>query len=160
MGEDLALPDRMSVRTPMQWSSEPNGGFSKAPAGMVAPAVIEGGRYGFPRVNVADQEFRHGSLFSKVAQLVHRRPELGELPPHRCEALALRQRSVFAVAHHRGSDAVLMLANLSTDEVEVDLPYDVRTDLLADSEYEPASKNSVRLAGHGYRWLHCHAAAA
>jgi maltose alpha-D-glucosyltransferase / alpha-amylase len=160
MGEDLSLPDRMSVRTPMQWSSDANGGFSKAPAEMVAPSVLPGGPYGFSQVNVAEQELRPGSLFSKVAQLVRTRRQLGELPPRRCEALALRQRSVFAVLHHRGSESVLMLANLSADEVEVDLPCDVQTDLLADSEYEPASKNSVRLTGHGYRWLHCHAATA
>ncbi len=31
MGDDLSLPERNSVRTPMQWSDEPNGGFSTAP---------------------------------------------------------------------------------------------------------------------------------
>lgn len=30
---------------------------------------------------------------------------------------------------------------------------DVKADLLADSEYEPATRESVYLAAHGYRWL-------
>ena len=30
MGEDLTLKERAAIRTPMQWSDEPNGGFSTA----------------------------------------------------------------------------------------------------------------------------------
>ena len=30
MGDDLSLPEREAVRTPMQWSADPNGGFSAA----------------------------------------------------------------------------------------------------------------------------------
>ena len=29
MGDDLALPERNCARTPMQWSTEPHGGFTK-----------------------------------------------------------------------------------------------------------------------------------
>ena len=155
MGEDLSLPDRAAVRTPMQWSSAPNGGFSKAPPETVRPAAVDRGPYAYSRVNVADQELRADSQFSKVAQLVRTRRDLGDCPSGHCEALSLRQRSVFGVVHHRPGDSVLMLANLSPDELEVELPYDVRSDLLADGEYEPAGR-SLRLAGHGYRWLRVH----
>jgi maltose alpha-D-glucosyltransferase/alpha-amylase len=48
MGEDLSLPQREAVRTPMQWSDEPNGGFSTAEK-TVHP-VISGGLYGYERV--------------------------------------------------------------------------------------------------------------
>ena len=156
MGEDLSLPDRAAVRTPMQWSSAPNGGFSKAPPETVRPAAVDRGPYAYSRVNVADQELRADSQFSKVAQLVRTRRDLGDCPSGHCEALSLRQRSVFGVVHHRPGDSVLMLANLSPDELEVELPNDVRSDLLADGEYEPAAGRSLRLAGHGYRWLRVH----
>ena len=156
MGDDLSLPDRMSVRTPMQWSAEPNGGFSKAPPGVVGPGPIRSGPFAFTRVNVEDQELRTDSLLSRVSQLVRMRRELGELPSHRAEPIPLDHPAVFGVLHHRADDSVLMLANLSTDEVRLRLPYDVRADLLADSEYEPARKDSVVLAGHGYRWLRVH----
>ncbi|MET9268172.1 alpha-amylase family protein [Kribbella sp. NPDC003557] len=153
MGEDLSLPDRAAVRTPMQWTSGPNGGFSKAPPETVRPEAVEGGPYGYVRVNVADQELRPDSQLSKVAQLARTRRELGDCPSGHCEALSLRQRPVFGVVHHRAEDSVLMLANLSTEELQVDIPYDARSDLLADTDYEPASGRSVRLTGHGYRWL-------
>jgi maltose alpha-D-glucosyltransferase/alpha-amylase len=156
MGEDLSLPDRAAVRTPMQWSAQPNGGFSKAPTEIVRPAVIDQGPYAYSRVNVADQELRPDSQLSKVAQLARTRRQLGDCPSSHCEALSLRQRAVFGVVHHRPGDSVVMLANLCPDELEVELPYEVRSDLLADSDYEPATGTSVRLAGHGYRWLRVH----
>ena len=41
-GDDLSLPDRLSVRTPMQWSSRVNGGFSTAaPEDLVRPATAQ-----------------------------------------------------------------------------------------------------------------------
>jgi maltose alpha-D-glucosyltransferase/alpha-amylase len=123
MSEDLSLPERFAVRTPMDWSL------------------------------VAEQELRTGSLLSRVSQMVHFRRGLGELPPRRCEAVSFEPRSVFGVVHHRAEDAVLMLANLSDVEVDLQLEYDVKADLLADSQYEPARADAVQLAGYGYRWL-------
>jgi maltose alpha-D-glucosyltransferase/alpha-amylase len=155
MSEDLSLPDRASVRTPMQWSAAENAGFSKAPPSLVEPEPIASGPYSFTDVNVAEQELRTGSLLSRVSQLTAARRELGVLPSGRCEGLAFEPRSVFGVLHHRSDDAVLMLANLSPDEARVHLPYDVRADLLADSNYEPATKEVV-LRGYGYRWLRIH----
>jgi maltose alpha-D-glucosyltransferase/alpha-amylase len=156
MGDDLSLPDRMSVRTPMQWSSGLNGGFSKAPPGVVGPGPIHRGPFAFSRINVEDQELRSDTLLSRVSQVIRSRRELGELRSERCEPVAFEQRSVFGVLHHRADDSVLMLANLSADEVRVRLPYDVRADLLADSAYDPARRDAVQLAGHGYRWLRVH----
>jgi maltose alpha-D-glucosyltransferase/alpha-amylase len=153
MGDDPSLPDRATVRTPMQWSSGQNAGFSDAPPALADPSPIEEGPYGAERVNVADQELRGGSLLSKVSQLVRRRRELGELPAARCEALELGGRSVLGLLHHRQDDGVLMMVNLSGDQVEVRLPYTVEADLLADGAYEPATTGAVRMAGYGYRWL-------
>src|SRR5207248_5782790 len=53
MGDDLKLPERNAARTPMQWSTEPHGGFTKA-ARPILP-VISTGPYGFEHVNVAEQ---------------------------------------------------------------------------------------------------------
>ena len=41
MGDDLALPERECARTPMQWSTEPQGGFTKADKPVV-PVISEG----------------------------------------------------------------------------------------------------------------------
>ena len=45
MGDDLTLPERNCARTPMQWSTEPNGGFTKSEKPIMP--VISEGPYGF-----------------------------------------------------------------------------------------------------------------
>lgn len=62
MGDDLSLPDRNGVRTPMQWNAGTSGGFSSAqPAECFFPPVQDP-VYGFGRVNVQSQEQDPGSL--------------------------------------------------------------------------------------------------
>jgi maltose alpha-D-glucosyltransferase/alpha-amylase len=62
MGDDLSLPERNCARTPMQWSTEPHGGFTSARK-PVRP-VISGGAYGFEHVNVAAQRRDPDSLMN------------------------------------------------------------------------------------------------
>ena len=45
MGDDLRLPERNCARTPMQWSTEPHGGFTKSDKSVLP--VIDEGPYGF-----------------------------------------------------------------------------------------------------------------
>src|SRR5215213_8508921 len=71
MGEDLDLPERYAVRTPMQWSDEePHGGFSSAPSGTVIRPAVRDEPYGFRRVNVAEQREDPDSLLHRVRRMV------------------------------------------------------------------------------------------
>src|ERR1700740_2030706 len=55
MGDNFHLGDRDGVRTPMQWSSDRNGGFSRAdPASLVLPVIMDP-LYGYEAVNVEAQ---------------------------------------------------------------------------------------------------------
>ena len=87
MGDDLSLPERNSVRTPMQWSDEPNAGFSTAPAGQAwSGPVVTRAKFDYRRVNVAAQHdlawLAHGA---RAAARPRRRacPEVG-WGKHRC----------------------------------------------------------------------------
>ena len=80
MGDDLSLPERNSVRTPMQWSDEPSAGFSDAPADKLVRPVVTDEPFDYRRVNVAAQHDVPGSLMEHVQRLVRTRraaPEIG-----------------------------------------------------------------------------------
>ena len=63
MGDDLSLEERNSVRTPMQWSAERNGGFSTAAKECLRRAVISKGKFSFRQVNIETSR-REPDLFS------------------------------------------------------------------------------------------------
>src|SRR4029453_13608841 len=75
MGDNVALPDRNGVRTPMQWTDGPNAGFSTAPPADLVLPVIQDAIYGPATVNVAAQERESTSLLARVTSLVHARRE-------------------------------------------------------------------------------------
>ena len=68
-GDNIWLPDRDGVRTPMQWSSDRNGGFSKAdPERLYLPA-IQNDQYGYAQMNVESQLKRENSLLRWICLL-------------------------------------------------------------------------------------------
>jgi maltose alpha-D-glucosyltransferase/alpha-amylase len=71
MGDDLRLKERNSVRTPMQWSEEPQAGFSSAKK-TVLP-VISKGPYSYTRVNVEAQRRDPNSLLSWTERMIRLR---------------------------------------------------------------------------------------
>src|SRR5437899_3258492 len=62
MGEDLALPERNALRTPMQWSGGPGGGFTTAAREKQVRPVLTRGRYGAGQTNVESQQRDAASL--------------------------------------------------------------------------------------------------
>ncbi|WP_240643993.1 alpha-amylase family protein [Antribacter gilvus] len=125
MGDDLDRPEREAGRTPMQWTSGPNAGFSTAePENLVAPFVT--GSYAPKNVNVYDQQVHPGSLLSKVSAMIRARlalRETGLVVPERLEARTDDgpAHQVLALRYTLGESTVTMLANLGPDDVEVTL---------------------------------------
>ncbi|MEQ4305766.1 alpha-amylase family protein [Plantactinospora sp. B6F1] len=160
MGEDLSLPGRESIRTPMQWSGKPNAGFSTAPADRLVRPVIDSGEYGYERVNVTAQRHDPKSLlawFERMIRTLREAPEVGsgscthvdqEMPPgvlaHRADGLT----GCMLFLHNLGARPAVV--NLGALLPEADMPIDV----LADREYPPVGKlDALELAGYGYRWI-------
>jgi maltose alpha-D-glucosyltransferase/alpha-amylase len=79
MGENLQIDGRYSVRSPMQWSAGPNGGFSTAPDAARLRRPLPDGEYGPEHVNVADQRRDPRALLSWFERLLRRRRECPEL---------------------------------------------------------------------------------
>ncbi len=161
MGENLAAEGRLAVRTPMQWSSGPGGGFSRAEPGRLAGPVTDGG-FGPDHVNVADQRRDGGSLLTFVQTLVRRYRECPELGWAE-EVEILEQPHAAVLAHRSTWDDASMVAlhNLGPEPVVVPLRLDDCTedarlvDLLADDAYDVAADGRVQVAldAYGYRWL-------
>jgi maltose alpha-D-glucosyltransferase/alpha-amylase len=78
MGDNLDLPERNCARTPMQWSDEPHGGFTKSDKPFMP--VISGGPYGFEHVNAAIQRRHPDSLLNWTERIIRMRKEV----PERC----------------------------------------------------------------------------
>ena len=97
MGDDLSLPERKAVRTPMQWTADANGGFSTRRRRPELPVVAKG-PFGYQQVNVADQRRDPRSLLNLIERLIRTRkecPEFGwgehqELPTGSPNVLAVR----------------------------------------------------------------------
>jgi glycosidase len=77
MAENLAIEGRYSVRAPMQWSDEPQAGFTTA-AEPCRP-LVEQGRFGFRELNVTRQRRDSESLLNWMERLIRRRRECPEL---------------------------------------------------------------------------------
>jgi maltose alpha-D-glucosyltransferase/alpha-amylase len=161
MGENLGLPDREAVRTPMQWDDSPNGGFSSAPADSLRRPVTMRGHYGAKRVNVRAQNRDPDSLLRWFENLIHTLRTAPEIGTGRCQIVDVPlPRSVLAHRFDAPSGSILLLHNLADSEVSLDIgpldgmhgdPYD----LLVDGPYDaPDSRLSgLLLHGWGYRWL-------
>ena len=68
MGDDIWRADRNGVRTPMQWDSSHNAGFSDA--GTLYEAVLDDDIYGYRRINVAQQQADPNSLWHAIRHML------------------------------------------------------------------------------------------
>jgi maltose alpha-D-glucosyltransferase/alpha-amylase len=161
MGEDLTLTERNAIRTPMQWSDGPHGGFSTARRKRdLRRPVITGGDFGFETVNVEDQQRDPASLlgwFQRALLILRECPEFGV---GACTYVDTGQRSVLALVHDAPSGAMLALINLADESSTIDLgPQEAQEgdpiDVFADSDYPAlgADLHDIAIGPYGYRWI-------
>src|SRR4051794_26372443 len=157
MGENLAIEDRYAVRSPMQWSADAHGGFTKAPRS-VRP--LPEGDFSPRRVNVHDQRRDPGSLLRFMQHLIlsrRERPEFGwgsvtliesEAPSLLCHRCDWQGSTVVAVHNLADAEAQATL-ELGPDACAVD-------DVLAGGrafDVDEDGRLDVRLDAYGYLWL-------
>jgi maltose alpha-D-glucosyltransferase/alpha-amylase len=127
MGDNIHLGDRDGVRTPMQWSVDRNGGFSRAdPAALVLPPIMDP-IYGFQAVNVESQARDQHSLlnWTRTMLAVRRRHQAFGRGTQRF--LYPQNRKILAYtreyADDSGEEVILCVSNLSrtAQAVELDL---------------------------------------
>jgi len=161
MGEDLRLPERNAIRTPMQWSSAPNAGFSTARRKRdLRRPVVDHGEFGFQEVNVEAQQLDPGSLLAWFQRALSALRECPEMTSGSCRYIDTGDRAVLALVHDAPSGAMLAVTNLGPTKRTVDLvPLDEQSgepyEVFADRSYPPvgAGLQQIEVAGYGYRWI-------
>jgi maltose alpha-D-glucosyltransferase/alpha-amylase len=152
MGDDLSQPERMAARTPMQWSSGPNGGFSTAPRRELVVPAISRGAFSYGAVNVADAQRDDASLLRFVQRAIRTRRRLRELKGS-WEPLRVREPGVLALRYRHDGDTLVALHNLSRRPVRVHgAEASGFVDAFANRAYPPPAR-AVELDGYGFRWL-------
>ncbi len=117
MWDDVELPDRDGVRTPMQWT--PRGGFTKAETSYY-PMIT--GRFGTEAINVADQRDDPGSLLNWVRDMLVARRDRPEMGLGTFEMIDHPNDAVFAFLREHGDRATLVLANFAIDAQAIRFP--------------------------------------
>ncbi len=161
MGDDPFLGDRNGVRTPMQWSPDKNGGFSRASHHRLFMPAIDRGPYSYEFVNVEDAEHDAHSLlhFTRRILAVRRKhsPLFGRGEMH---ILDVANPAIFAFVREFEDDRVLVVANLSrfaqsvlipTDTLQGTFPVEVISQS-AFPEIGPLDYH-LSLAPYGYFWF-------
>jgi maltose alpha-D-glucosyltransferase/alpha-amylase len=160
MGEDLSLPAREAIRTPMQWDDTTNAGFSTAARDRLVLPVVNRGRFRYTQVNVRGQRRDGDSLinwFQALIGALRECPEIGVGTPATVDIPA--PASVLAHRFDAPEGSILLLHNLADRPVRVDLSSvaGIRSahQMFGDDRYATLRESGPvsPLNGYGYRWL-------
>jgi maltose alpha-D-glucosyltransferase / alpha-amylase len=121
MGDNIWLTDRDGVRTPMQWSVDRNGGFSRVDPNKLYLPVNSGWVYGYNAVNVERQIDQPDSLLQWTRQMLAVRKRYRALAQGTYEELEGSNPSVFAFLRQHHDETVLCVHNLSRHPQPVQL---------------------------------------
>jgi maltose alpha-D-glucosyltransferase/alpha-amylase len=160
MGDNIHLGDRDGVRTPMQWSSDRNGGFSRVdPARLVLPPIMDA-LYGFQALNVEAQAADPHSLLNWTRRMLAVRKSFSVFGRGSLRFLYPGNRKIFAYLRTLGDDTVLCVCNLSStaQAVELDLSMFARrvpVDMVGGSVFPPVGQLNylLTLAPYGFFWF-------
>uniref|UniRef100_UPI0022EB0F54 maltose alpha-D-glucosyltransferase n=1 Tax=Falsiroseomonas oryzae TaxID=2766473 RepID=UPI0022EB0F54 len=160
MGDNVYLRDRDGVRTPMQWSPDRNGGFSRAdPAALVLPP-IQDPLYGFQAVNVESQLRDPSSLLNWTRRMLAVRKRTKAFGRGAMRLLYPGNRKVLAYLREWEEEVVLCVFNLSraAQAVELDLSDHagrVPVEMLGGTPFPPvgALPYLLTLPPHGFHWF-------
>ena len=162
MAENLDIPGRLAVRSPMQWTAGANGGFSRAAKRRLTRPLVEG-LYGPDRVNAADQRRDHDSFWWFMRNLIHTYREQPQTGWSNAEVLKQPNRAVLAhVCREESGWAMAALHNFGADgclvsiELEDVPPGSILVDLLnglTEIALDAHGRVEIDLEPYGYRWL-------
>jgi maltose alpha-D-glucosyltransferase/alpha-amylase len=157
MGDNLRLPERECARTPMQWTADRHGGFSRART-VVRPAISDP-VFGYERVNVAAQRRDPDSLLGWTERVLRARRECPEISWGGFSVLRTNVQEVLAIRYDWRGVSLLTLHNFAGRTGNVRLRLEsadggALTDILGNRHSRAQNDGSHRIAlePYGYRW--------
>src|SRR3954451_16415273 len=160
MGDNIYLGDRNGVRTPMQWSSDRNAGFSDAnPQKLYEPVVVDY-EYHYEAVNVVAQQSNPYSLLWWMKRIIALRKRYQAFSRGTVEMLQPDNRKILAFIRRYEDEVILVVANLSryVQFVELDLSAFeglAPVELFGRSSFPPIREEGyvLTLGPHAFYWF-------
>jgi maltose alpha-D-glucosyltransferase/alpha-amylase len=160
MGDNVHLGDRHGVRTPMQWSTDRNAGFSRAdPDRLYGPLILDPA-YGYQVVNVEAQRRSSSSLLAAMRRLIATRKSSRVFGRGSLRFLGAANTRVLAYLREYRDETVLAVHNLaaSAEAAALDLAAHrgaTPVEMLGGSRFPPVAEGpyTLTLGPHGFYWL-------
>jgi maltose alpha-D-glucosyltransferase / alpha-amylase len=159
MGDDLSLPERNCTRTPMQWSTEPQAGFTD---GNKPPLpVISDGPYSYEHVNAAQQRRDPNAMLNWTERIIRMRKEVPEVGWGDFAVIDIRDPAVLILRYDWRNNSVLFVHNLDEKPREIAFSAEVEgeagkllVNLLSEdhSRADGRGRHTMVLEPYGYRW--------
>ncbi|MEP6894192.1 MAG: maltose alpha-D-glucosyltransferase [Chloroflexota bacterium] len=150
MGDNLDLPDRNGVRTPMQWDASPNAGFT---TGKPFTEFVKGG-LNYQHVNVASQLADKNSLFHSISRMVNIRKQHHAFGRGTMEWVITDNPALAIYIRQYQNETLLIINNLSDSPQTISLPSDYYAnyiDLISNTEQHINS--ALTLQPYAHLWL-------
>ncbi len=157
LGENLDWDGRGAVRTPMQWTSGRNGGFSDARVSELYRKPIADGKFGYRKVNVADQLEDESSLLNWMKKIISVRRSCPEIGTGELQVIRIDDPKVFAHRIRHAGMSLLFLHNMSDTPSRVPLGalsrMDVDLETIFPKDRSELEDGDIDLPPYGYYWL-------
>jgi maltose alpha-D-glucosyltransferase/alpha-amylase len=160
MGDNIYLGDRNGVRTPMQWSADRNGGFSRCnPARLYSPLIMDP-VYGYEAINVEAQQSDSSSMLNWMRNMIGLRKLFRVFSRGTLAFLHPNNRKILAYVRKYEEEQVLCVANLSRfpQPAELDLSAFAGmqpVEMLGYTEFPVIGKAPypLTLGAYGFYWF-------
>ncbi len=157
MGDDLRLPERVSVRTPMQWNDSINANFSDSHPSTLIRGIISEGDYRYQKVNVEKQLKNDSSLLNHIKQLIKTVKKHKEIGYGESALINSHHESIFIISYVWEGHTTIMITNFSKNEAKVTIPEIEKLEMkefFSNKKYSKIRKNgNLTLSGYGFRWF-------
>ncbi len=153
MGDDLSLSERESVRTPMQWDSSRNSGFSTAT--VTIHPVIDTGKFTYKTVNVAKEDEDNNSLLLSIKHAIQVHKSLPEISFGKWDIVDVKSDHILCIRYQWQGKTLFVLHNLSDEKGTANLHQNgtLQTVLSSSGATVADGNKDVALEGYGFVWL-------